>query len=264
MKEAPRPDTVYRNLRNDRGASIVAVVILISIITVLGVIFVSLFSTGVEESTAEATSTRALHIAEGGVEAAVGRLKKPPVSANWTWNDGYKDKALGSGTVDVEVLEYEMRDGTLASSVQCEPFESVIEAAGANPARTVYISLAWSASNNLGLELYDNTVADCNNPLASANLIASSVTSNKPEVIRYYIGAAPPATLQYTVRITGGAAGVAYNLRISHPDESGFSSANTCAQPDGLPYDPCMRALIALGKAGNTRREVFAGFSRTP
>lgn len=256
--------SVSNILREGRGASIVAVVILISIITTLGVIFVSLFSTGVEESTIEASSTRALYIAEGGAEAAIGHLKKSPVSANWTWNDGYKDKALGAGAVDVEVLEYESRDGALAGAVACEPFESVIEPAGALPARTVYITLAWPAANNLGLELYDNTVADCNNPLASASLIASSLTSNKPEGIRYYIPNAAPATLQYTARLVGGAAGVAYNLRLSHPDESGFSSANTCGQPDGLPNDACMRALIAAGKAGDTRREVFVGFSRTP
>jgi hypothetical protein len=195
------------------------------------------------------------------MEAAIGHLKKTPVATNWPWNSGYLNKAAGSGTVDVEVLEYENRDFTLTASNRCEPFESVVAAAGTNPARTVYITLSWAGASNLGLELYDANVVDCNNPLGSANLIASSLTTEMPEVIRYRISTAPPATLTYTARITG-TIGDAYKLRISHPDESGFSSANSCGQPVGPPNTACMRALISLGKVSSTRREVFAGFSR--
>lgn len=248
---------------NERGASIIGVILILAILTLSGVVFVSIFSTGVEQSTGEVLSARALYIAEAGLESAIGHLKQSPVSTNWVWKDGYLAKAVGSGTVDVEILEYESRDATLAAAYQCEPFESVVAATGTNPAKTVYVSLSWSGNSDMGVELYDNTVADCNNPTASANLIASSLTSNKPETIRYRIQSAPPATLTYTARVAG-TVGDVYKLRMAHPDETGFSSANSCGQPDGLPYDSCMRAVIALGKAGNARREVFAGFSRTP
>lgn len=250
-------------LRDIKGASVLAVVVILALLTILGAVFVSMFTTGVEESAGEVNSMRALYIAEGGLETAIGRLKKTPISANWTWNDGYKDKAIGAGKADVEVLEYENRDGTLTGTYQCEAFESVIEGAVANPARTVYVTLAWNSANDLGVELYDNTVADCNNPTASASLIGSSLTSDKPEIIRYRIQSAPPATLTYTVRVVG-TAGDVYRLRAAHPDESSFSSANTCGQPDGAPFDECMRGLISLGKAFTARREVFAGLSRNP
>ncbi len=246
---------------NSRGASIVAVIILLAIVTVLGAVFVSIFTGGVERSTGMALSTRALYAAEGGLEAAIGHLRKTPVSLYWPWREGYLGKPIGAGTVDVEVLEYENRDSTLAASAKCEPFESTVVSTGANPSRTVYMALSWGSTNNMGLELYDNTVADCNNPLASANLIASSLTANKPEIIRYRITAAAPATLTYTARVTG-TAGDVYQLRISHPDESGFSTGKTCSQSAGPPFKTCMRAVISLGKVQNARREVFAGFSR--
>lgn len=250
-------------IKDNKGASIIAVVMVLVILTAVGVMFVSLFTAGVEESTGEVLSTRALYMAEGGLEAAIGRLKKSPVSTNWTWRDGYLNKTIGSGTTDVEVLEYESRDSTLTGTNKCEPFESAVVTTGANPSRTVYVTLAWSGASNMGLELYDNNVADCNNPTASANLIASSLTSDMPETIRYRIQDAAPAAVTYTARVTGTAAD-AYQLRIAHPDETNFSSGSTCGQPAGAPYDSCMRAIIALGKAGSARREVFSGFSRTP
>lgn len=250
-------------IRNTRGASVVSVILILSILTALGLVFGSLFSTGVEETTGEVISSRALYHAEAGIETATGRLKKTPVSANWVWRDGYKDKSLGGGTFDVEILEYEARDSTLGATYVCEPIESVIDATGANPSRTVYVSLSWASTSNMGLELYDNTVADCANPLASANLVASSNTSNMPERIRYRIINAAPATLNYTIRVTGNI-GDSYALRVAHPDEASFGSGNTCGVPAGPPYDECMRALIALGKYQNARREVFSGLSRTP
>lgn len=252
-----------RRQTDTRGASVVSVLLILSILTALGIVFASLFSTGVEETTGEVISARALYQAEAGVEAATGRLKKTPVSVNWGWRDGYKDKPLGGGSFDVEVLEYEARDSTLAGTYACEPIESVIVATGANPSKTVYATLAWPSTSNMGLELYDNAVADCANPAASANLIASSNTAAMPERIRYWIAAAAPATLTYTVRVTGNP-GDTYALRIAHPDETAFGSGNTCGAPAGPPYDECMRALISLGKYKDARREVFTGLSRTP
>lgn len=248
---------------NERGASITAVILLLAVLTTVGVIFVSLFTAGVEQSVVEASSTRALHIAEGGAQAATGRLKKNPPGANWVWNDGYLNKALGGGTFDVEVLQYEPRDSTLALAYACAPFESVIKAAGANPARTVYLTLSWSGAADLNLELYNASVADCSSPLASASLIASSATANMPETIRYRIPTAAPATLTYTARVTGPA-GTAYKLGISHPDETSFGTGKSCGQPDGPPFDDCIRALIALGRSRDARREIFTAFKRTP
>ena len=249
--------------QNDRGASVVSVILILAVLTTLGIVFASLFSTGVEESTGEAVSTRALFQAEAGIETATGRLKKNPVSTNWGWQDGYRDKALGGGRFDVEVLEYEARDSVLALSYACEPIESVITTAGANPARTIYAVAAWGSPSNLGLELYDDIVTDCADPAASANLIASSNTIGMPERIRYRISAPAPATLTYTVRVTG-TAGDSYSLRVAHPQEAAFGIGNTCGAPAGAPYDECMRALISLGKYANARREVFTGLARTP
>lgn len=252
-----------KRMKDITGASVVSVLLILSILTALGVVFASLFSTGVEETTGEVISSRALYQAEAGIETATGRLKKTPVSTNWVWRDGYKDKALGGGSFDVEVLEYEARDGALAGSYACEPIESVIVATGSNPSKTVYATLFWSSSSDMGLELYDNTVTDCANPSASANLIGSSNTSSMPERIRYWITTGAPATLNYTVRVTG-TPGDSYALRIAHPDEAAFGSGNTCGAPAGPPYDECMRALISTGKYRNARREVFSGLSRTP
>lgn len=252
---------MVKSINNSRGASIVAVIFILSILVAIGVIFVAMFSTGVEQAAGEVSSSRALYAAEAGLQSAIGHLKMPSVSANWVWNDGYIGKSAGSGTADVEVLEYENRDSTLTAANKCEPFESDITAL--NPARTVLVTLSWDSTVNMGLELYDNNVADCNNPLGSANLIASSLTANKPETIRYRIQTAPPATLIYTARVAGSAGDV-YRLRISHPDEANFDIANQCGQPAGAPFDECMRAVIALGKVNNARREVFAGFRRTP
>ncbi|CAG1773103.1 hypothetical protein BAC2_03550 [uncultured bacterium] len=248
---------------NERGASVVSAVLILVILTALGVVFASLLSTGVEEATGEAVSTRALYLAEAGIETATGRLRKTPVLANWTWQDGYRDKLLGGGRFDLEVLEYESRDSALVLPYACEAFESVITSAGANPPRTIYSAASWASSSEMALELYDNAVVDCSNPAASANLLASSGTSGKPERIRYRITAMAPATLVYTMRITG-TPGESYRLRIAHPQESAFGTGKTCGAPAGPPYDECMRALISLGKSANARRELFTGLARNP
>lgn len=249
--------------RNTRGASVVSVLLILSILTSLGLVFASLFSTGVEETTGEVISSRALYQAEAGMEAAKGRLMKQPASSNWIWRDGYSDKPLGGGSFNVEVLEFEARDSTLSVPFACEPFESVITSTGANPARTIYAILAWGSASNMGLELYDNAVVNCANPSTSANLVASSNTNTMPERIRYWITASAPTTLIYTVRVTGNP-GDSYALRIAHPDETGFGVGNNCGVPAGQPHDECMRALIALGKYKDARRELFMGFSRRP
>ncbi|HBG45971.1 MAG TPA: hypothetical protein DDW94_03180 [Deltaproteobacteria bacterium] len=246
-----------------KGASVIAVALILAIVTALGVVFVSLFSTGIEESTGELLSTRALYAAESGIETAIGRLKKNPIGTNWEWRDGYMDKPVDGGSFDVEVLEYESRDSTLAGANKCEPFENTIDTSGVNPARTVYIVLSWSSSSDMGVELYDNTVADCSNPAASATLLASSLTTGKPERIRYRITSSPLTPFTYTVRVTGNA-GDAYKLSIVHPEEDAFSTANQCGAPAGAPFDECVRALISLGKHSTARREVFAAMSRTP
>ena len=125
-----------------------------------------------------------------------------------------------------------------------------------NPARTVYVTLAWASADDLGVELYDNIVADCANPLASAALIGSSLTADKPEVIRHRIASVVPADLPFTVRILGNPAANPYVLRISHPDDT--ENALTPARFTSA----SMRAAISLGKATSARREVFNAFSR--
>ncbi len=234
----------------EKGAGVGGVIFLIALLSVMGVVFVSLLTTGIEAPTAEVLSQRAIYVAEAGIEAAMGHLKRTPVGTNWLWNDGYSNRSVGNGTVDVEILQYENRDGTLTSTYQCEEFTSSIEATGENPARTVYITLSWTSTNNFDLELYDAGGIDCANPLAGANLIASS-TTNRPEVIRYRIPDSAPANITYTVRVVG-TSGDSYRLRIAHPDEPGFSSSNKT------------RAIISLGRVNNAIREVFIAFRREP
>ncbi len=244
----------------DRGASIVAVILMLSLLTTMGVIVSALFSNSVEESVGTVTSMRALYAAEAGAEAALGHLNTAPVSTSWLWNSGYLNKKIGNGSVDVEVLEYEIRDSTLVSTATCEPFLSDLATGVTNPARSVYITLSWNSTSNMGLELYDANVTDCANPTLSGTLIASSVTAEMPEVIRYRI-TAPVGAYTYTARVTG-TAGDAYTLRIAHPDETNFSVATTCAAPIAPPNKICNRALIALGKSTSSYREVFIGASR--
>ena len=244
----------------NRGASVIAVILMLALLTSIGVVFSSLFSTSVEESSAALTSTRAFYVAEAGREAAMGHLDASPPSSNWVWNGGYLNKSIGDGNMDVEVLQYEMRDSTLVSTAACEPFLSDLVTGVTNPARTVYITLSWQSASNMGLELYDADVTDCTNPTLSATLIASSLTTDMAETIRYRI-TAPAAAYTYTARVTG-TAGDAYQLRIAHPDETGFSSAASCGAPVAPPNTACDRAVISLGRSHNARREIFAGFSR--
>lgn len=56
------------------GASIIAVILMLTLLTTMGMVVSSLFSTSVEESTGTVTSMRAFYAAEAGAEAAFGHL----------------------------------------------------------------------------------------------------------------------------------------------------------------------------------------------
>jgi len=228
---------------NQKGVSIIALAFIIVILSFLGIIFLSLFTVGTEESTNEYNSTRALYIAEGGAEAAIEHLTQSGAS-NWQWNDGYLDKSLGDGTVDVEVLQYENQDASLSGPTACESFQSYIESTGDNPARTVYVTLAWSGAISFDLALYSD--GSCTTEITAA----SKIVQSKSISIRYRIPDSAPATLTYSAKVTG-TSGQAYELRISHPDEPspGFTSSD-------------WRAVIALGEMNQAKREVFVAFKK--
>lgn len=239
-------------LLNERGASILAVVFILAVITFLGVIFTSFISTGVEESTTDVSSSRALYIAEAGVETAIGHLKKTPVAINWLWNDGYLAKTIGAGTVTVEVLQHEDRSGQFASP-RCESFTSSIEAAGANPARTVYAALTWDYNvnlNNLDMNLYSDGA--CSIPVTNLSkeiIYDPAGISRRAVFIRARITNAAPVVVTYSIRVLNNTAGSAYSLGISHPDDAAFNSSS-------------LRAIISTGKVGDANREVYTAFRR--
>jgi len=239
---------------NQKGISIITLAFIILIIAFLGLVFTSFLTTSSEESVNEYNSTRALYIAEGGAESAMMHLNQPPASTYWLWNDGYLNKSLGDGTVDVEVLQYEQYLSQTSNSPTCTSFTNVIINTTTNPARTVLVNLTWNPSvnaNNLGLELYNADVTgSCASPPAG-NRVATSTTSNNPEVIRYRIPepGSFPTTYTYTVRVLGNTGSASYDLTFSHPDESGFGSSD-------------WRSLIALGKMKDAKREVFTAFRK--
>jgi len=226
-----------------------------SLLSIMGAVFVSLFTTGVEVYTGEVSSGRALFIADGGVEAAMGRLNESPASTNWLWNGGYLNKTIGNGTANVEVLQYDFYPSQTTVSPYCVAITSQILNTGANPARTILASVRWDPAVNvadLGVELYNADLVGlgtCASPGSSP--VASSVTSNNPETIRYRIPepGSFPTTVTYTVRVLGNAGG-AHSLAISYPDKPGFSTTNDA------------RAIISVGKSGKSRREIFVSFRR--
>src|SRR3990172_1589910 len=228
---------------NQKGISIITLAFIILIIAFLGLVFTSFLTTSSEESVNEYNSTRALYIAEGGAESAMMHLNQSGAS-NWLWNDGYIDKPLGDVTVDVEVLQYENQDASLSGSTACESFQSYIEATGDNPARTVYVTLAWSGASSFDLALYSD--GSCTTEITAA----SKIVQSKSISIRYRIPDSAPATLTYSAKVTG-TSGQAYELRISHPDEPspGFTSSD-------------WRAVIALGEMNQAKREVFVAFKK--
>ncbi|MBI5561492.1 MAG: hypothetical protein HY894_01370 [Deltaproteobacteria bacterium] len=237
---------------NASGASVIAVIFILAVITFFGVVFSSFLSTGVEESVSEAGSERALYIAEAGVETAIGRLKMTPVSTNWLWNDGYLNKAVGMGTVTVEVLQHEDRSGSLVGP-RCESFTSSIEAAGAFPARTVYAALTWDPTvnlNNLDMNLYgDGTCAAQITGLSKTIIYDPAGASRRAVFLRYRIPDAAPAVVTYSAKVLNNTAGTAYKLGISHPDDTAFNSSSK-------------RAVISTGHVNDANREVFAAFGR--
>jgi len=231
--------------KNQSGASVVVVALMLAIVTSLGVVFVALLSTGVEVSVAELNSARALYIAEAGAEVAAAKLK-----GDWLWKDGYAAKQIGpalwGGSFDLEPLQGDLYPSQTSASPYCITFTSEIVNTAAKPARTALVRLAWDPAvngANLGVELYNSDVsASCAAPGPAP--VAASQTANNPEILRYKIPepGSFPITVTYTVRVTGNAGG-AHSLSIMHPDMPGFSTAND------------YRTLIVLGKSGDSKRE---------
>ncbi|MBI5826176.1 MAG: hypothetical protein HZB22_00355 [Deltaproteobacteria bacterium] len=240
-----------------KGVSVLTVVLIMSILSIIGAVFVSFFTTGVEVLTGEVGSGRALFIADGAAEAAMGRLNASPASTNWLWSSGYLNKTIGGGTANVEVLQHDPYPSQTTASPYCIAITPQLLNTGANPARTILASVKWDPSVNpadLGVELYNADLVGlgtCATP--GALPVASSVTSNNPETIRYRIPepGSFPATVTYTVRVVGNAGG-AHSLAVSYPDKPGFSTTNDA------------RAVISAGKSGNARREIFVSFRRQP
>lgn len=233
-------------------------VLLLSIITVLGAVFVSLLSRGFEDASGGTSSARALYIAEAGKEAAIGHLNKSPSAANWIWNDGYKTKAVGGGTVDVEVLQLDYYPNQTSVSPYCVTVTSRLLNTTVNPARTVLAILSWDPAVNaasLGIELYNTDLVGsgtCATPGVSPVATATAASTN-PQIIRYRIPepGSFPSTVTYTVRVLGNTGG-AHKLSVSHPDQSGFTTANDT------------RSVISTGKASNAIREIYMAFRRQP
>lgn len=241
---------------NQKGVSVTFVAYTIVILAFLGVIFVSLLTIGFEESFVEYDSTRALYIAEGGAEAAIGRLKQEPPATYWFWNDGYGNpsKALGDGTVDVEVLHYETRNYSAGPIPACGPFVSSIEpvAANTNAARTIYVILTWNPSDNpntLDLKLYSDGTCTTEITNASKTVLSNAI------FIRYRIPNAAPADVDNSVKVFNNTVGAPYKLSISHPDDNKTGSTYKFTSSS-------WRSLISLGKVNNAMREVFIAFRR--
>ena len=246
---------IARGLHRQRGVAVLTVVLIMSLLSIMGAVFVSLFTTGVEVYTGEVSSGRALYIADGGAEAAMGRLNEPPASTNWLWNGGYLNKAIGNGTADVEVLQYDSYPNQTTVSPYCVSIVSQIVNTGANPARTIIAGVKWDPAVNaadLGVELYNADLVGLGTCAApGSSPVASSVTSNSPETVRYRVPepGSFPTTVTYTVRVLGNAGGT-HSLAVSYPDKPGFSTTNDA------------RAVISAGKSGNSRREIFVSFRR--
>lgn len=86
-----------------RGAFlIIAAVFLLIVLAFLGAVFLTTFTTSTSTSLNEVQSTRALFVAEGGVEYARRNLF---LDANWYWNPDPKSftSALGAGQFVVDV-----------------------------------------------------------------------------------------------------------------------------------------------------------------
>lgn len=248
----------YRLKNRSDGASVLAIVIIISVLTALGVVFSSLMTTGIEEeSIGQVNSMRALYNAEAGAEAALGHLNTAPASTNWVWMSGYLDKSIGGGTVDVEVLQYDDYPAQTSVSPYCVTLSASLVNTSANPARTIFVELTKDPAvnaDNLGVELYDTdlvALGTCASP--GSTPVATSVTSDNPETIRYRVPepGSFPSTVTYTVRVLGST-GLSHRLGISHPDMSGFTELNDT------------RSVISTGKSGDARREIFISFRRQP
>ncbi len=239
-------------INNQSGASVVAVALMLAIVTSIGIVFVSLHSTGVEVSVTELNSARALYITEAGAEAAAAKLK-----GDWLWKDGYAAKGIGpglwAGSFDLEPLQADIYPSQTSASPYCITFTSEMVNTATKPARTVLVRLAWDPAVNpadLGVELYNSDVsASCAAPGPAP--VAASQTAKNPEILRYKMPepGSFPTTVTYTVRVTGNA-GNAHSLSVMHPDMPGFSVANE------------YRTLIVLGRCGDSRRETVITIRR--
>lgn len=249
-----RPSLKLKN--SSDGASVLAIVIIISLLTGLGVIFGSLMTTGIEEGTVgEVSSMSAFYSAEAGAEAALGHLNTSPASTNWVWRSGYLDKSIGRGSVDVEVLQYDDYPTQTSVSPYCVTVSASLENTSANPARTIFVEVYKDPTTNtddLGVELYNTdlvALGTCASPGSAP--VAVSITTDNPETIRYRVPepGSFPTTITYTVRVIGST-GLAHVLGVSHPDISGFTELNDT------------RSIISTGKSGDARREIFISFRR--
>lgn len=248
------PSRRFRN--NSDGASVLAIIIIISLLTGLGVVFGSLMTTGIEEeSVGEVNSMSAFYNAEAGAEAAIGHLNAPPASTNWLWRSGYLDKPVGRGSVDVEVLQHDDYPTQTSASPYCVTVSASLDNTSANPARTIFVEVSKDPTvntDNLGVELYSTdlvALGTCASPGSAP--VASSITTDNPETIRYRVPepGSFPSVITYTVRVLGST-GLAHTLGVSHPDVSGFTELNDT------------RSVISTGKSGDARREIFISFRR--
>ncbi len=248
------PSRRFRN--NSDGASVLAIIIIISLLTGLGVVFGSLMTTGIEEeSIGEVNSMSAFYNAEAGAEAAIGHLNAPPASTNWLWRSGYLDKPVGRGSVDVEVLQHDDYPAQASVSPYCVTVSASLDNISANPARTIFVEVYKDPTvntDNLGVELYSTdliALGTCASPGSAP--VASSITTDNPETIRYRVPepGSFPSVITYTVRVLGST-GLTHTLGVSHPDVSGFTELNDT------------RSVISTGKSGDARREIFISFRR--
>jgi hypothetical protein len=122
MGQGKTEDVIMKLRDNSHGVSIIAAIFIIVILGFMGVIFVSLISTGSLTAVNDMQSTQALSIAEGGVEFARYNLS---LDNNWYWNTDPESFArnLGSGqfTVDISypatALRKNIGSGALAGGV---------------------------------------------------------------------------------------------------------------------------------------------------
>ena len=244
--------------KKQEGVSVLLVVFIIVAITFLGLIFVSLLTTGSEVASREVDSLEAIYVAEGAMEATISSLRQAPPATFWVWNDGYLARALGAGTADVEVLQYEHddTDDVDALNPDCIDFVSTIVSTGANPARTIYVTLYWETTDDLDIALFDDDTCGAG---AGVEITATAtVTKTNTETIRYRMQNAD-GDYHWSVEVSNNDTGPSdYTLSISHPDDT--ETVLTAAQFTAASW----RSIISEGTVNDAVREVFAAIERNP